>query len=140
MAADNVTIIRRASEAFRRDGIEGIMPFLHEDVEWRNPEESPIAGVWHGHDGVRAWYAQASDAFGDMRFSPDEFHEVLDDRVLVLLRFGLRGSASEVDIEVPFAWVVDLRDGRATSLRMYSDQQKAREAVGLQGWGGPGGG
>ena len=131
MVQDNVTLIRRACEAFERDGIEGIMPFLHEDVEWRNPEESPIAGVWHGHEGVRAWYAQASDAFGEMRFTPDEFHEVSDDRVVVLLRFGLTGGASDLEMEVPFAWVVDIRDARATSLRMYSDQQQAREAAGL---------
>ena len=130
MADDSVTIIRRACEAFNGEGIEGVIPFLHEDVEWRNPEESPIAGVWHGHDGVRAWYAQAADAFGEMRFTPDEFYAVSEGRVLVLLRFGLTGTASDLDMEVPFAWVIDLRDGRAISLKMYSDQQQARETVG----------
>ena len=130
MADDSVTIIRRACEAFNGEGIEGVIPFLHEDVEWRNPEESPIAGVWHGHDGVRSWYAQAADAFGEMRFTPDEFYAVSEGRVLVLLRFGLTGTASDLDMEVPFAWVIDLRDGRAISLKMYSDQQQARETVG----------
>jgi hypothetical protein len=34
-------------------------------------------------------------------------------------------------MEVPFAHVVDLREGRATTLKMYTDQKDALEAVGL---------
>jgi ketosteroid isomerase-like protein len=131
MSRENVMTLRRAYEAFRREGVEGIMPFLDEEIEWRNPEDSPIAGVWHGPDGVRQWFAQASEAFGEMTFTPDEFREVSDGRVLVLLRFGLTGAGSTVELQVPFAHVVDLRGGRATALRMYSDPEKALEAVGL---------
>ena len=123
--------LRRAYAAFQREGVEGIMPFLDEEIEWRNPEDSPIAGVWRGHDGVRDWFEQASEAFGDMSFSPDEFREVSEHRVLVLLRFGLTGTASTLQMEVPFAHVVDLHQGRATSLKMYSHPEEALEAVGL---------
>jgi hypothetical protein len=35
-------------------------------------------------------------------------------------------------MEIPFAHVVDLRQGRAMSLRMYSDQEDALEAAGLK--------
>jgi hypothetical protein len=66
-----------------------------------------------------------------MSFSPDEFREVSEHRVLVLLRFGLTGTTSALRMEVPFAHVVDLRQGRATSLKMYSHQEDALEAVGL---------
>jgi uncharacterized protein len=131
MSQENVDVLRRAYAAFQREGVEGIMPFLDEEIEWRNPEDSPIAGVWRGHNGVRDWFAQASEAFGEMSFSPDEFREVSEHRVLVLLRFGLTGTASALQMEVPFAHVVDLRQGRATSLKMYSDQRDALEAVGL---------
>jgi ketosteroid isomerase-like protein len=131
MPQENVETLRRAYAAFQREGVEGIMPFLDEEIEWRNPEDSPIAGIWRGHDGVRDWFAQASEAFGEMSFSPDEFREVSEHRVLVLLRFGLTGTASALRMEVPFAHVVDLRQGRATSLKMYSHQEDALEAVGL---------
>jgi hypothetical protein len=49
MSEENVEIARRGYEAFQRDGLDGLMPFLDEEIEWRNPEDSPIAGVWHGH-------------------------------------------------------------------------------------------
>ena len=131
MSEENLKIVRAAFEAFQRDGVEGIMPFLDEQIEWRNPEDSPIAGVWRGHDGVRDWFKQASEAFGDMTFTPEEFREVSEDRILVLLRFGLTGTESGIQMEVPFAHVIDMKAGRATALRMYSDQLKALEAAGL---------
>jgi uncharacterized protein len=132
MSEENITIARRAYEAFQRDGVEGIIPFLDEEIEWRNPEDSPIAGVWRGHQGVRDWFRQASEAFGEMTFTPDEFREVSDERILVLLRFGLTGAESGVQMDVPFAHLIDMRAGRATGLRMYSDQRKALEAAGLR--------
>ena len=131
MSQENVEIVRSAFEAFQRDDVEGIMPFLDEQIEWRNPEDSPIAGVWHGHDGVRDWFKQASEAFGDMTFTPDEFREVSEDRILVLLRFALTGTESGIRMEVPFAHLIDMKAGRVTALRMYSDQAKALEAAGL---------
>jgi ketosteroid isomerase-like protein len=132
MSQENVEVVRRAYDAWHRDGIEGVMPFLHEDIEWRNPEDSPIAGVFRGKQGVRDWLAQVSDVFGEMRFTPDEFREVSEDRVLVLLRFGFTASGSALEMEIPFAHVIDLTEGRATALRMYSDPAKALEAVGLR--------
>ena len=132
MSEANVDLVRRAYDAFQRDGIEGILPFLDEEIEWRNPEDSPIAGVWRGHEEVRDWFAQASEAFGEMSFAPDEFREVSEGRVLVLLHFGLTGAGSGVQMDVPFAHLIDIKAGHATALRMYSDQRKALEAAGLR--------
>jgi ketosteroid isomerase-like protein len=131
MSEENVEVARRGYEAFRRDGLEGLMPFLDEEIEWRNPEDSPIAGVWHGHTGVREWFKQATEAFGEMTFAPDEFREASEDRVLVLLHFGLRGAGSGVQMDVPFAHLIDIKAGHVTALRMYSDQRKALAAAGL---------
>ncbi len=60
---------------------EGLMPFLDEEIEWRNPEESPIAGVWHGRQGVRDWFAQARESWAEMRPIPEDFIELPDGRV-----------------------------------------------------------
>jgi ketosteroid isomerase-like protein len=131
MSQENVEIARRAYDAFQRNGIEGLMPFLDEEIEWRNPEDSPIAGAWHGHDGVRDWFAQVSEAFGEMTFTPDEIREVSEGRILVLLHSRLTGAGSGVRMDVPFAHLIDMKAARATALRMYSDQRKALEAAGL---------
>jgi ketosteroid isomerase-like protein len=55
--------VRRGYEAYESDGIEGIISFLDPDVEWGTPPDSPIAGVFHGHDGVREWQRLANEAW-----------------------------------------------------------------------------
>jgi ketosteroid isomerase-like protein len=123
-----IEVLRRGYETFEREGIEGIMPLLDPDIEWRNPADSPIAGVFHGHDGVRTWYAAATEAFEELGFIPDEMRPLGAGRVLVLLRLSFRGLGSEIDMEVPFAHIWRIRNGLATHLQMYSDPNEALEA------------
>jgi hypothetical protein len=126
---EDVELLRGGYEAFARDGLEGVMPLLDPAIEWRNPLDSPIAGVFRGHDGVREWYAAATDAFERMKFIPDEIRALGSGRVLVLLRVSFRGLGSEIDMEVPFAHIWRIRNGLATHLQMYSDPAEAVEVA-----------
>jgi ketosteroid isomerase-like protein len=130
--SDNVEILRRGYEVFARDGVDGLMALLDDQIEWRNPPDSPVAGVWHGHQGVRDWFAQSYELFDEMRFMPDEFKELPDGRILVLLHAGVRARQSGVAMEVPWTHLITLRDGLITHLRIYSDRQQALEAAGLK--------
>jgi ketosteroid isomerase-like protein len=122
---DPIEVVRRGYEAFRQAGIEGVVPLLDPEIEWRNPQDSPIADVFRGHAGVREWYAAATSAFEDLHFEPDELRDLGDGRVLVLLRFSFRGAGSDIELEVPFAHIWAIRDGLATYLQMYSDPADA---------------
>jgi ketosteroid isomerase-like protein len=104
---------------------------LDEQIEWRNPEDSPTAGVWHGHQGVRDWFAEFRESFDDMRFIPYEFKELPDGRVLVLMRATATAKQSGVAVDVPFAHLITIRDGLVAHFQMYSDQQRAVQATGL---------
>ena len=131
MSEENVDVLRRAYEAFARDDVDGILPLLDEHIEWRNTQDGPDAGVWHGHQGVRDWFAQTRELLGEMWFAPEEFVELPDDRVLVLVRGGFRGPQSGVEMEYPLAHLITLRDGLVTRLQIYADRRRAREAAGL---------
>jgi len=133
MTEEALDVVRRGYEAYEAGGIEGILPFLDPEVEWRNPPDSPIAGVFHGHEGVREWQRLTEEVFAELRFWPDEILEAPDGRVLALCRAQVRGRESEAAVEVPFAHVVEVRDGRAVSFEMYSRVPDARAAVGLGG-------
>jgi ketosteroid isomerase-like protein len=122
---DPIDVLRRGYEAFRQEGIEGVIPFLDPEIEWRNPRDSPIAGVFRGHAGVREWFAAVTSAFDELRFEPDEFRALDEGRVLVFLRFSFRGAGSDITLEVPFAHVWSIRNGLATHLQMYSDPSDA---------------
>ena len=130
--SENVELVRRGYEAFDREDIDGILPLLDQQVEWRNPEDSPIAGVWHGHKGVRDWFALTREVYDEMRFRPDEFKELPDGRILVLLHAGFKAKQSGIEMKLPFAHLITIRTGLVTHLQMYTDQQRAWEAAGLQ--------
>jgi ketosteroid isomerase-like protein len=55
MSQENLELVRAAYDAYNRDGINGILGYLDPEVEWRNPAESPNAGVFVGHEGVVEW-------------------------------------------------------------------------------------
>jgi ketosteroid isomerase-like protein len=137
--SDKVEILRRGYEVFARDGVDGLMPLLDDQIEWRNPPDSPgnppdspVPGVWHGHQGVRDWFAQSYELFDEMRFMPDEFKKLPDGRILVLLHAGVRAKQSGVAMEVPWTHLITLRDGLIKRLQIYSDRLQALEAAGLQ--------
>jgi ketosteroid isomerase-like protein len=131
MSQENVEVLRQAYDAYNREGIHGILEYLDPDVEWRNPAESPNAGVFVGHQGVLEWQRMVDDAFKEMRFEPERIDELPDGRILAVVRFQFRAPTSEVDVEVPFAHLVTIRDGKATEFSMYMREAEALQAAGL---------
>ena len=131
MSQENVEIVRNAYDAYNRAGITAILDFLDPEIEWRNPAESPIAGVFVGHEGVIEWQRLADGAFEEMRFDPEQITELPDGRVLAVLRFHLRGRGSEIDTEVPFAHLITIPHGKATQVRMFTSEAAALKAAGL---------
>ena len=131
MTSEAVDLVRRGYEAYESDGVEGILQFLDPAVEWRNPPDSPIAGVFHGHEGVREWQRLTDEVFAELSFWPKEIVEAPDGRVLAICQGRARGRESDVVVEVPFAHVIEVRDGKAVAFQMYSQVSDAQTSVGL---------
>jgi ketosteroid isomerase-like protein len=83
-----------------------------------------------GASGIREWFRDVAQTWKSFRFEATGFHD-LGDRVLVLADVRACGRASGVEVQDRWAWVVELRGGRAASLRGFQDQGEALEAVGL---------
>jgi ketosteroid isomerase-like protein len=131
MSEENVELARQAYGAYNREGINGILEYLDPAVEWRNPTESPNAGVFVGPEGVLEWQRMVNDAFEEMQFEPERIEELPDGRVLAMVRFRFRAPTDEVTVEVPIAHLITWRDGKATALSMYTSEAAALEAAGL---------
>jgi ketosteroid isomerase-like protein len=129
---DDVEVIREAFERWNGRDLEYWIRLAHPQVEiWSkyaalDADDEP----YRGHDGVRAWRAEIDRNF--------ELHHVLandiravGDRVLVLGAVRLRGKASGTEMEHPFAWVCEMRDGALSRMHFYSSHAEALEEVGL---------
>ena len=61
----------------------------------------------------------------------DSFHDA-GDRVVVLVRQRARSKSTGMPVEMSFAQVWIIRDGKAARMEMYSDPAEALEAAGLR--------
>jgi len=100
------------------------------EVVWEGMDDAPDRGPFRGREEVllhlRSWF-ETLDAF---RSEPEEIIEVGERIVIVHHSHGImRGSNAEVDLR--FASVSDLRDGRIASHKQYRRRAEALEAVGF---------
>jgi ketosteroid isomerase-like protein len=133
VSQENVETFKRAAKAANNRDLGALLKELHPDVEW-HPAMSALLGgsetVFQGHDGVRRWFREVTAELPEAEF---EFPDIRDlgDRIVALGRLRARGRASGAETESPFAYVVDLKEGRMVHLRAYRDHQEALEAAGL---------
>jgi ketosteroid isomerase-like protein len=131
MSQENVERVRRAHEAF----LAGESQFGVEsdpEIEW-DASELPvpdIRGVYRGPEAVRQWWRQWLAAWETVQFE----YELVDagDRVVALIDQRMRGRST--GIEVPFgkyAQVYTFKDGLVVHWKLFMNQSKALEAVGL---------
>ena len=91
-----------------------------------------VAGVYHGHEGVRAYWRNWLSAWSDLDF---ELQDVVDagDEVVALIRNQRQwGRHSGIETEMPpYALVFTIRNGKVVRWRSFSDHGSALTAVGL---------
>lgn len=132
MAAGNLDLVRSIYERWAEGD--------YSRIDWAHPEiEFVIAdgigpGAWRGVPEMgRAW-GEEIRAWDDFRVIPEEYRELDEERVLVLLHNHGRGKTSGVSVDeiaAKSANVVHLREGRVTRLVLYWDRERALADLGL---------
>jgi hypothetical protein len=105
MSEENVEIVRRLAEWFQRRQHEQAFEFYDPEIEWDSSRRAALhrdnAGVYHGHDEVRAFWRDWLSAWSDLQF---EIEDVVDGgEEIVLLTRNQRqwGRHSGIETEVP---------------------------------------
>jgi ketosteroid isomerase-like protein len=119
-------------ELWNAGDLHATVEFMHDDIEYVNPDYAVEPGVRRGR-------MEVTDAIGDSLSTAfdsyeHDVHDVLDagnDTVLVLLTFRARGRDSGAQIEVAEQHLWTFREGKATRLEWFHDEAAARRAAGL---------
>jgi ketosteroid isomerase-like protein len=128
--SENVEIIKQAFEAFDRDGVEGILAFIHEDFEGSTPPGlASEPDTYVGHDGVRRYFDSFYEVMDDIRWEPHSFRQV-GDRVVVEFTLYARGKSTGLEFGQPAVQVWTLRDGKGIGLELYPTLEEALAAAG----------
>ena len=132
MSQENMDVVRRAWESVSS---HGDLPFelWDEDLRMENMPEFPIQGPYDGHKGLARWRQDISEVIEDLRFDVEEVIDLDEERVLTVQRALGRGSHTGLEIDVLWASVLTLREGRIVHAQGYWTPEQAREAVGLRG-------
>jgi ketosteroid isomerase-like protein len=108
-------------------------------VEWAHPEiefviaDGPTAGQWNGLAGMEEGFRDFLSAWEEHRAGAEEFREVDDERVLVLVRVIARGKASGLELgqmRAKGASLFQFREGKVTRLVCYFDRKRALADLG----------
>ena len=133
MSQENVEEFKRATDAANRRDIESFLEILDPEVEWHPGLVTLLEGettVYRGREEVRKLLQDIFEAFADFRFDFSEIRD-LGDRIVAVGEMRGRGTESGVEIESPWAFLIQLRNGKATHVRVYLDPEEALEAAGL---------
>jgi ketosteroid isomerase-like protein len=132
MSAENVEIVRRGYEEFLATGepVERIMApeFVWDMSTFHNwPERQ----TYEGADGAREFLGDWVGAWEDWRLEVKDLLDAGDDVVAIVHQSG-RSRTTGLKVDMDFAQVWTLDNGKQTRMRMYADPDEALRAVGLR--------
>lgn len=132
---ENVELFKRALEAFNRRDFDAVLEQLDPEAEWHPGVAASLGGeatTFRGHEEVRKGLQDLVDAFEDLHLEVAETRD-LGDRVLAMGRLRAHGTESGVEIESPWAYLVEYQRGKAIWVRAFLDPKEALEVAGLAG-------
>ena len=129
MSQENVELVRAGYERYVTRGELG--QDYTEDFVWDVSNlHWPGQQVYEGADGAQAFLREWADPWEDWEVEPVSFHDA-GDRVVVLVRQRARSKSTGMPVEMSFAQIWTLREGKRTRMEMYSDPAEAIAAAGL---------
>lgn len=110
-------------------------------TEWADPEieftiaDGPSAGTWQGLAGLADGYREWLAGWEEVRVMADDYIELDEERILVLVRGRAHGRLSGLELgqlqPKGGANLFHVRDGRVTRLVLYYDGDGALAELGL---------
>ena len=130
MSQENVALFRKAIDCYNRRDLESMLQMWHPEAEWY-PFTAQVEGddAYHGHEGLRRWWANVDATFEEIAASVEEIRD-LGDTVLALGRLRAR-FRSGVALDSEIGWLTRYRDGLGVWGRAYQSHAETLEAAGL---------
>jgi ketosteroid isomerase-like protein len=131
--SENLDLVRSIYDGWER-GDYSSAQWAHPEIQFVRPD-GPSPGAWVGPAGMADATREWLNTWEDSRAEVDEYRELDNERVLVLVRYLGRGKLSGLDIEQVAsrgAQVFHVRGGRVTRFVQYLSRERALADLGLE--------
>ncbi|OBJ48416.1 nuclear transport factor 2 family protein [Mycobacterium sp. 1423905.2] len=109
---ENVELIKKGYQAFNAGDVDTVMSLFDEDIEWTQPGESAISGVYHGKREI----AELMAKMAEKQTSVTGDHILADGDLVVML-----GQTTVAGETTDAATVFTVRDGKTVRVQAYGD-------------------
>jgi ketosteroid isomerase-like protein len=134
MSDENVELIRRVYQSFNEDtGSELVVDLWHEDAELRPALTGGgllEGAVYRGHEGMLEFLATQAETWEKIIVEAVDIRD-LGAYLLVETRLQAVGRASGIELSQVTWNRFEVRNGKVASMRVFTEQEEALEAVGL---------
>jgi ketosteroid isomerase-like protein len=131
-ATPHLEIVQAAFDAYFRGDEQALLALAAPSIVISQFPEQVDAGQYHGHDGFRQVMADWTGSWDDWSIEIVSAREV-GNRVLATALQRGRGMGSGAPMEAQAIFVFTVRDGLIARWEMFSSEEQALTAVGLDG-------
>jgi hypothetical protein len=129
VSQENVALVRRAIDAFRRGDWDALAPMMDPDILIRTDPSWPEQRAYGPEAAIVLFRGIRESWGGDV-----SYQEILDlgDRVLTRERWNVSGQLSGVPGALESSAIVTSREGLIILIEYFLDHKQALKAVGLK--------
>jgi ketosteroid isomerase-like protein len=126
---NNVEIIRSLYGSFKTGDIPAVLAVFDENISWTEAEGFPHGGTYVGANAIlENVFMNLGSEWEGFSAIPDEYVEG-GDMVVALGNYSGKNVRSGKSMNVPFAHVWSLKDGKVVKFVQYTDTLKVSEAL-----------
>jgi ketosteroid isomerase-like protein len=128
---ENVSMVKRLYDAFKRHEVDSIMDMFADDVVMHGPAPSgvlPWGGTYNGHSGVAQFFKALGESLEPQQFDLNEFI-TQENKVVVFGYQRGRAKPTGLPYETEFVNVWTIRNGKFTEFRVYNDTASLVESL-----------
>ena len=135
MPSENVTVVERMVEAFKRGDFDGAMACISPHVVW-DPGVPDAAVVdsqskRRGQEDVRDFFRRWLGTWEDYSYERRELVDAGEGKVVSVFVERGTGKGSGLTVETELAGVYEIRDGLVVSWTRYANAREACAAAGI---------
>lgn len=128
----NTEIIRGVYDAFARGDVPGVLAAMDPSVNWTEAKGFPYGGTYIGPDAIlENVFMKFGTEWEGFSAVPGQFVDDGDNAVVALGAYSGKYLKTGKSMDVPFAHVWNLRDGKVVRFVQYTDTLEMARAIGL---------